>query len=502
MAQHDYDIANQSGANFRADLNNALDAIVSNNSGSSEPSTTFAYEWWIDTSANVLKLRNSANNAWITLPLSITADNSTSGALTVNGNLSTTGTLDVNGGEIILDSDADTSITADTDDQIDIKIAGADVYTITASSFDFNGKELILDADADSSITADTDDQIDIKIGGTDVITLTDSHLILKGTTPKITIGDGGAEDTALIFDGNAQDVYLALYDTSDNFVIGYGNTVGANRYFEINSSGNAGLGHTPNSWVSDDTILQGKAGLSAWNLWGRNGSVRLGANHYYNGTNYVYTADGGATSYEQITQGTNGYHVWLSANSGSAGGTFSLSERMRIDSSGEIHINKTSTINNGQLEILAQANHQAIVAKVQTNTNNNFLGYNSSGQVTTYISGNGNYYFSGTNQSDRDLKENIQSITESSLAKVKQLEPKTFNFKESEGFKTNKKTGFIAQEVAEIFGTENGVATGTDGKKDMGIDSVGLIAHLTKAIQEQQTIIDDLKSRIETLEG
>ena len=57
MAQHDYNIANQTGANFRADLNNALSAIVSNNSGSSEPSTMYAYEWWIDTSNNVLKLR-------------------------------------------------------------------------------------------------------------------------------------------------------------------------------------------------------------------------------------------------------------------------------------------------------------------------------------------------------------------------------------------------------------------------------------------------------------
>ena len=59
MAQHDYNIANQTGANFRADLNNALSAISSNNSGSSEPFTMYAYEWWIDTSANVLKLRNS-----------------------------------------------------------------------------------------------------------------------------------------------------------------------------------------------------------------------------------------------------------------------------------------------------------------------------------------------------------------------------------------------------------------------------------------------------------
>jgi len=42
MAQHDYDIANQSGAAFRQDLNNCLDAIVSQNSGASEPSTTYA----------------------------------------------------------------------------------------------------------------------------------------------------------------------------------------------------------------------------------------------------------------------------------------------------------------------------------------------------------------------------------------------------------------------------------------------------------------------------
>ena len=39
--------------------------------------------------------------------------------------------IDVNGQELILDADADTSITADTDDQIDIKIAGSDSYVIT-----------------------------------------------------------------------------------------------------------------------------------------------------------------------------------------------------------------------------------------------------------------------------------------------------------------------------------------------------------------------------------
>lgn len=69
MSQHDYDIANQSGLLFRQDLNNALGAIVTNNSGSSEPTTTFPFMFWVDTSgANpILKQRNAANNAWITV---------------------------------------------------------------------------------------------------------------------------------------------------------------------------------------------------------------------------------------------------------------------------------------------------------------------------------------------------------------------------------------------------------------------------------------------------
>tara|TARA_Y100000114_G_scaffold97308_1_gene90626 strand:+ start:2166 stop:3311 length:1146 start_codon:yes stop_codon:yes gene_type:complete len=65
MATHDYDIANQSGAAFRIDLNNALAAIQSNNSNASSPATTVAYQWWADTNAGVMKLRNSSNNAWI-----------------------------------------------------------------------------------------------------------------------------------------------------------------------------------------------------------------------------------------------------------------------------------------------------------------------------------------------------------------------------------------------------------------------------------------------------
>lgn len=67
MAQHDYSIANASGAAVRSDLNNALSAIVSLNSGATEPTTMFAYMMWADTTAGLIKQRNAANSAWVTV---------------------------------------------------------------------------------------------------------------------------------------------------------------------------------------------------------------------------------------------------------------------------------------------------------------------------------------------------------------------------------------------------------------------------------------------------
>jgi microcystin-dependent protein len=67
MAQHDYILENQSGPSFRADLNGAMQAIATNNSGSTEPSPTYAYQFWADTTAGLWKQRNGANSAWITI---------------------------------------------------------------------------------------------------------------------------------------------------------------------------------------------------------------------------------------------------------------------------------------------------------------------------------------------------------------------------------------------------------------------------------------------------
>ena len=67
MATHDYVVANGTGSAVRGDLNNALAAIVSNNSSSTEPATTYAYMWWADTNNGVLKLRDSSDSSWVTV---------------------------------------------------------------------------------------------------------------------------------------------------------------------------------------------------------------------------------------------------------------------------------------------------------------------------------------------------------------------------------------------------------------------------------------------------
>ena len=67
MAQvSDYSIANGTGSAVRTDLNNVFAAIQSLNSGSADPSgTQVAFQLSVNTTSNLLKIRNAANNGYI-----------------------------------------------------------------------------------------------------------------------------------------------------------------------------------------------------------------------------------------------------------------------------------------------------------------------------------------------------------------------------------------------------------------------------------------------------
>jgi hypothetical protein len=154
MAQHDYIIANQSGAGFRSDLNNGLAAIVSQNSGAAQPSTTYAYQWWADTTTGLLKIRNAANNAWITIG---TLGSANLGLLSLAG-----GTLT---GALLVDDSGTAALPAlafDGDSDTGVFRAGANALGIATNGVErveFGTTEVVFNdggADVDFRVEGDT----------------------------------------------------------------------------------------------------------------------------------------------------------------------------------------------------------------------------------------------------------------------------------------------------------------------------------------------------------
>ncbi len=105
-------------------------------------------------------------------------------------------------------------------------------------------------------------------------------------------------------------------------------------------------------------------------------------------------------------------------------------------------------------------------------------------------------------NGSDARIKENIVSI-DSGLDVVAKLNPVTYTYKDDWSKDQSTQTGFIAQELLVALEGKNYVdGIVQQGGEYMSVAYQNIIPILTKAIQEQQTIINDLKARIETLEA
>jgi hypothetical protein len=128
MSQNDFTLANQSFPAFRADLNSALQALASNSSGGSAPSTTFANMWWYDTSNNIMYIRNEDNDAWIKFAELDQA----------NDKFVLSGTLQLDDGTVsapalTFNSDTNMGIYRGGTDILKFVTAGTDAVTIDAS---------------------------------------------------------------------------------------------------------------------------------------------------------------------------------------------------------------------------------------------------------------------------------------------------------------------------------------------------------------------------------
>jgi hypothetical protein len=67
MSQNDFVISDATFPQVLADLSSAFAAAASNSSGAGAPATTYPFQFWADEATNTLKMRNRANNNWLTL---------------------------------------------------------------------------------------------------------------------------------------------------------------------------------------------------------------------------------------------------------------------------------------------------------------------------------------------------------------------------------------------------------------------------------------------------
>ena len=180
--------------------------------------------------------------------------------------------------------------------------------------------------------------------------------------------------------------------------------------------------------------------------------------------------------------------------------------ERMRILSTGTLLVTATTSsgLSNGTSnfghsfgggqQVNATNNDTNLILNMSNGSSNPHIQFRSNGGNTGSISTNGSAVAYNTG-SDYRLKENVIPLKDG-LERVKKLNPVQFDWKKSQ--ETDE--GFIAHEAQEIVPYV--VKGEKDGEEIQTMDYGKLTPLIVKAIQEQQTIIDDLKTRIEALEG
>tara|TARA_R100001126_G_scaffold101682_1_gene83054 strand:- start:314 stop:2257 length:1944 start_codon:yes stop_codon:yes gene_type:complete len=181
MATHDYVIDNASGSAVRTDLNNVFQAILTNNSSGSAPSTTAAYMFWADTSNNVLKIRNSGNSDWVEL---FQLD----GTLTLEDGSASTPAL-------AFRDDLNSGIFSSAADTVDVSCGGTTRGSFSSSGLTVTGNvtatTFVGDVDANNGDFDGTLEADAITVGGTALNTV-----IAGVASTNVTVADESSDTT------------------------------------------------------------------------------------------------------------------------------------------------------------------------------------------------------------------------------------------------------------------------------------------------------------------
>ena len=408
MAQHDYVIDNASGAAVRADINLALKAILTTNSGA-EPDTSttdgldtpIAYMLWADDSNNLLKIRDSSNNAWITICEIVSGGIGTlaSGQFYVGD-----GTVDAPG--LAFKDDTNVGLRRNDADKLSIVTGGADRLTVASGGSVGIG---VTAPAADLHIEDSANVTMQLTAGASNACT--------------IRFGDTGDTNIGKIQYNNDDD--SLAFDTNNSTRL------------TIDSSGNVGIAETTPTEV-------------------------LHVNGNIKGTGNIFI---GTTGTPHSQTGTV--------------------EKLRLQ----------------QNEISVAANASAGLKVNRLGSNGDAVKFFRSGvEVGSIELGTSTTSFETT--SDHRLKENVVGLADG-ITRVKQLQPKRFNFivdaeTTFDGFLAHEAQAVVPEAVS---GTYNEVDENGDPVMQ-GIDQSKLVPLLTAALQEAIAKIETLETKVAALEA
>ena len=499
MAQHDYVIDNSTGQNVRQDINNALQAIVTNNSGSSAPSATFPFMLFADSAAGTMKIRNAADNAFIEL---FQLD----GTFTLEDGSASTPAL-------AFRDDLNTGIFSSAADTFNVATGGVERMELgTTTIFNEDG------ADVDFRIEGDTEANLFYVDAGNDQVGIGTSSptALFNARTASVALASNGhvyiqSTDSGADIGGqlnfgnnNARRCAIAGRQEGSDAIAGYlqfgtrGPAGTSNDIIErmrIDSSGRVGIGATSFNDAAEYLLVNNSS--TACNV-----SI-IGANDAHSTLNL---GDEDDFNIQKIKSDHTNNSLQFFTND---------SESMRIDSDGRVLIGATSPLYSEFLSVQKGGSSVNCAVFYFTNTQDNTAvsirhqraGHQGDGTNATMlnfvdkqntvsgsITSNGSTT-SYNESSDYRLKENEIAMSDG-ITRLKTLKPYRFNFKVDT---TRTVDGFFAHEVQSV------VPEAVAGEKDaldkdgninpQQLDKSKLVPLLVAAVQE-------LIGKVEALEA
>ena len=449
MSQNDLSIANQGFASFRSDLNSALQALGSTNSGTSAPSTTYANQLFYDTTNNILKIRNEDNDAFISL-FTLDQANDNIESLTINGALSCEG--------------------------------------FTSNGIDDN-------ADA-TAITITSAELVGI---GTSPSTRLHVYQATGNTALRVESAEANAQ-ASINFKNDARRYDVGI-NSSDSFFIS-DDTASSTR-LTINSSGNVGIGTTSPGARLDvtstdsDAVFLRSSQTNNTNVYitNTNATANNTANLFFAPANNVAGSQISSIAIEDFSSSAN--RTADLAFSTRKDGT--MSERLKIGANGHLFATSADT-SLANLTLKKSAGDTIDYLQCRKTDNDLRIVLEGSGDVH-----NATGTFSAI--SDEKLKENIVDAS-SQWDDIKNIKIRNFSLKADKLSEANM-IGVIAQEIEKISPNlvKERIDTDPDTGEDLGTKTKIVkysILHTkaVKALQEAMTRIEALEAEVAKLKG